>query len=814
MQRAAAFNRHGESRSHPGRWACRIDCLDGNHVRAPADEVFDVVSLEQFPGFAFSYAASINKQLVAVVGGHLDGGQFIPFEFDGAAKVALAGRDKILGMRGDQIQKASFSPALASPTIWAAAVAGWAQAQIISRERRVPYRIRSAFMESLANWKKGGAARQPNILGGHTLAGLGPGGNANFLTDHKVFYSMPLLQAALSLTPPRFPPGEYSAHAATIAPRSAVGLVRRDVSGVRFDERKAPTAPSEKASASSSQQPAASDSAAEEPETLLQPFNAPPLAELDAKAEWEDQPVRDALELLRQRQAEEKPLATVEEALTLKNDSDDANEKILSALGRLPAEDSQVNWNATITRHMRTDVKSTNPILTSSVQENDLHTMTAFALFGFDWNLEPFAAKDAVVSWQSSKDRMYDKLVMRDDLTWSDGKPITAHDVVFSFQTIMNPEVPVPAVRSGTDELKWVEAYDDQTLVFFHKQPLATNAWNINFPVIPQHIYERTLAKNPTLQESPEHVKYENEPVAGGPYAISKRTRGQEIVLERREDYYLHNGKQVRDKPYFKEVRFRINEDSNVSLLALKSGEIDELELTPEQWTTQTGDEEYYSRNTKSRGLEWTSFQFTWNLETPFFNDLRVRKAMAYAFNHDEMLNKLCYGLFRTCNGIFHPASWMAPKKPLPYYHQDLNKAEDLLDQAGWVDHDGDGIRDKEIGGQSVPFEFSVVCANIPLRIDICSLLKENLDQIGIICNVRPMEFTVLQEKTMKHDFQAVFGGWSTGADPATSENIWRLAKAATSGTIQIPRSTVSMKKASENSTARSAPPFMPRSMS
>ena len=203
-------------------------------------------------------------------------------------------------------------------------------------------------------------------------------------------------------------------------------------------------------------------------------------------------------------------MATVEEALTLKNDSDDANKKILSALGRLPAEDSQVNWDATITRHMRADVKSTNPVLFSSVQDADVNSLTAFALFGFDRNLEPFAAKDAVVSWQSSKDRMYDKVVMRDDLTWSDGKPITAHDVVFSFQAIMNPKVPVPAVRSGTDELKWVEAYDDQTLVFFHKQSLATNVWNINFPVIPQHIYEKTLAQDPTLQESAEHVKYEN----------------------------------------------------------------------------------------------------------------------------------------------------------------------------------------------------------------------------------------------------------------------------------------------------------------
>jgi len=83
---------------------------------------------------------------------------------------------------------------------------------------------------------------------------------------------------------------------------------------------------------------------------------------------------------------------------------------------------------------------------------------------------------------------MYDKVVMRDDLTWSDGKPITAHDVAFSFQVIMSEQVPVPAMRSGTDKLKWVEAYDDHTLVFFHKEPLAINTWNVNFGIIPKHI--------------------------------------------------------------------------------------------------------------------------------------------------------------------------------------------------------------------------------------------------------------------------------------------------------------------------------------
>jgi len=224
---------------------------------------------------------------------------------------------------------------------------------------------------------------------------------------------------------------------------------------------------------------------------LLEPFDPPTLEELDARAEWIDQPVLDSTELLRARQKGEKVLATVEQALSLRNTTKQTNEKIRSALGRLPQSDEEVNWDATIFRHTRADVKSTNPLMISSTVEFDVTGLTGFGLFGFDWKFMPFAAKDTVVSWQVSKDRTCDKVVMRDDLTWSDGKPITAHDVAFSFKVIMSEQVPVPAVRAGTDKIKWVEAYDERTLVFFHKEPLATNVWNVNFPVIPKHIYEK-----------------------------------------------------------------------------------------------------------------------------------------------------------------------------------------------------------------------------------------------------------------------------------------------------------------------------------
>lgn len=505
--------------------------------------------------------------------------------------------------------------------------------------------------------------------------------------------------------------------------------------------------------------------------TLIEPFTPPTLAELE-KVEWVDGPVKDSMQLLREFKKEQ-PAEPDRVALELNNDGPAANKKVLEILGRLPKNDDEVDWEATVNRHWKGDINSTNPMLASSIYEIDVYTLTAFGLFGYDWTMKPFATSDTVVRWQTSKDGLMDRVVMRDDLTWSDGKPVTAHDVVFSFRVIMNPEVPVLVHRTQTKDVRWVEAYDDHTLVFFHRWPQVTNVWNLNFPVIPKHVYEETWKRDLTLQSSEEHVALENNPVYAGPYKVASRTRNVELILERREEYYMQNGKQVRDKPYFKRIRFVPISDSNTALLALKTGEIDELELTPEQWRSQTNDDDYYRQCTKGTGTEWSFFYIGWNNARPWFKDRRVRRAMAYAFDHKEMLEKLNYGLTEPANGPFNPQSWMYPKDPPPFFERDLDKAEELLREAGWEDHDDDGVLDKEIDGETVRFEFTAIVAEVPDRVRIAALLKDNLEQLGIVCNVRPMEISTLFAKMEERDFDAVLAGFSTGTDPDTSDNLY-----------------------------------------
>ncbi|MCC6491654.1 MAG: peptide ABC transporter substrate-binding protein [Pirellulales bacterium] len=512
---------------------------------------------------------------------------------------------------------------------------------------------------------------------------------------------------------------------------------------------------------------------------LVEPFDAPPMDELD-KLQWVDGPLIDSLEQLRSEKAEQgPPKTTVAEALELRNDfprSRAANDKILDAMSQLaPADGSGVDYDHTFVRHVAGDLNSTNPLFMSSITDAELSALSGLYLIGFNRRFEYFADKDVVKSWQRSTDNLVERFVLRDDLTWSDGAPVTAEDVEFTYRLIMSdhPELVIPSLQQGPDQLRYVKAYDDHTVVMWHKEPFATRTGNMNWPIIPKHIYEKSIYEDPSMKRSAHHRKYEQQPVTAGPYELVSRVRNQEFVVRRREAWRLHDGQEVRRQPYFQEVRVKVIEDLNTAILALKAGDIQEMELRPEHWESLTDGEDFYRHNTKVMAPEWTEFHVIWNLKSPYFSDKRVRWAMTCAFDYDELLNTICRGLYEPSVGTFDPTAWMFPKNGPQPVKRDLDKAEDLLDEAGWTDSDGDGTRDKEINGQLVPLEFQLMTYTTETGIQVATLWKESLEQIGVAVNVKPTEFAVMQDKTLKHEFDATFAGWGTGTDPDQQENIF-----------------------------------------
>ncbi len=503
----------------------------------------------------------------------------------------------------------------------------------------------------------------------------------------------------------------------------------------------------------------------------------PDWSEVEA-AEWVDKPVRDAIDAMRSRQAElPPPELSVEEALAARNEypeNPEINDQILRTLGQMPpVDEAKIEFDSTFVRHVAGDLKSTNPIMVSSTTEFEYAGLTGFEYLSFDDKFDYFAPADTVVSWQQSADGLMDKFVLRDDLAWSDGEPITARDIAFTFEVIMSSKVNPPAVRTGTSELRNVVAYDDRTVVFFHKEPRPTNVVNMIFPTIPQHVYADELPKDPGMNRSKFFTNLEDNPVVGGRYELVKRNRNQEFVFERREGYYMHEGEQVRDQPYFKQIRVKVIEDSNTALNALIKGDIDEMMLRAEHWVGQAAEPAFYENNKKVTGLEWTEFHFVWNMKTPLFADKKVRWAMSYAMDYEELLQVICYGLYQPPQGTFHPNSWMFPDNGPEPLKQDLEKAKSLLAEAGWSDTDRDGILDKEINGRRVKFEFSLMTYQTDNGKKVATLLKECLNKIGIVCNVKPTEFTQMQQAHEDHKFQASMGGWGTSTDPDSSYNLF-----------------------------------------
>ena len=505
------------------------------------------------------------------------------------------------------------------------------------------------------------------------------------------------------------------------------------------------------------------------------PFEAPSW-EVIQTVKWTPRRVVGHLDALREWRAGLPPAISDQEALALKNTGAAENAKITTALGRLPASDEEVDWDATLTRSISGTPSFLNPVLVATSLDLAVTSVLFIGPFAFDRSLQPLANGAVAAEWSTSEDGLMDRVRLRDDLTWSDGAPYTARDIEFSFKVIMTPAV--GAMESVTVQgLRGVKAYDDRTVVYFHRERLATNVWNINFQVIPQHLFGPTFGKDPTLKASDEHNRLNKAPVSSGPYRLVDWNQGGTIVCERRPEWFEKEGKRIRPKPYFRRIVFRILQDRSAALMAFKKGEIDEMEISSEQWHDLAGDGDFFRRGALVRGDEWNYAFLAWNQkpvpDAPFFKDAKVRRALSLAFPHREFLEKVCFGLYRPAPGIFHPDTWMADPSLKPL-EQDLVQASKLLDEAGWADTDGDSILDKEIDGKRIPFRFEfLLAAGSGHARNAAALLKRELEKLGVVCDLKEGEAAVMGARLKEHKFQATALVWVPGVDPDTLRAVW-----------------------------------------
>ncbi len=441
-----------------------------------------------------------------------------------------------------------------------------------------------------------------------------------------------------------------------------------------------------------------------------------------------------------------------------------------------PAATDRVADEDWIVRHLRAEPATLNPILTSSGHELIVQEL----LFdepvllgpGLEWTLNPAM----VQAYSEAEDHLSAELRLKPGLIWQDGAPLTAHDVVFAWQMIRSEHVPAVRARAATDGVADCRALNAVTVQYRFKEARPTNRWRIRFPVLPKHIYEPGLSADPTLNRSDAHVLANRRPVGNGPYRLVDWSAGDRIVLERWADYRGRH-------PHFARVVFRIVPDGNTALLMFKRGELDEMMLTPQQFARDTQDDRFARVGVKGWANQATVYCIGWNMDgtNPFFDDVRVRRAMSHALNMPMILNTAYDRLFSRARGLFPPGSW-AYNADIPLFDYDPQKAAALLDAAGWQVNPQDGWRCRTVVGPDgtqtqVRFTFTLCFAQeSKTSPQVAAVFQQDLRRLGVELKLQPLEYLTLRGRVFTHDFQAVIWAWTAEPEP---DDAWNLLHSA-----------------------------------
>lgn len=400
------------------------------------------------------------------------------------------------------------------------------------------------------------------------------------------------------------------------------------------------------------------------------------------------------------------------------------------------------------------DASTLLPALASDSASGDINGLVYDGLIKIDkdLNLVPNLAE----SWEISEDGLTITFHLRKDVKWHDGQPFTAKDVMFNYKVMIDPKTPT-AYAEIFQQVKKAEILDDYTFRVTYPQPFARALLSWAFDVMPAHLLE---GQDITTSE------LARKPVGTGPYVFKEWQAGQQIVLEANPDYF--DG-----RPYISRYVYRIIPDMATMFLELKSGGIDQMGLTPVQYQRQTVTPDFEQAFKKYRYMSFGYTYLGFNLLDPKFQDKRVRQAISYALNKDEIVQGVLLGMGKPANGPYQPGHWAYNEHVTPYPF-DQGKAKELMAAAGWTDTDKDGILDKD----GHPFSFTILTNQGNQNREKTGLIiQQRLKEIGIEVKIRTIEWAAfLKEFIDKKKFEAVIMSWSIPIDPDLY-SVWHSTK-------------------------------------
>ena len=453
--------------------------------------------------------------------------------------------------------------------------------------------------------------------------------------------------------------------------------------------------------------------------------------------------------------------------------------------------------------HILSDPEQLNPLTSNDAGASSLLGYMFESLLQRDPRTLELRPQLAVARPDISEDKLEYTFKLRQDVRFQDGQPLTGEDVLFSIKAIKCPLVNAPFQRVYYESIVDAQLIDPYTIRFKAREPYFLNESVLGgIDVLPRHYYDpENLLKGVTVtalagdysaheaqvRKFAEHFNqsYARNPLGSGPYKFKSWSTGQEVVLERDADYW-GNGKEGIDQVYLDVRKFRVINNMDAALVNLKAGNLDTMGLQPLQHLRQTSggrfekDYEKYIYSTPSYTY------IGWNNAHPIFRDMRVRQAMTYFTNRQQMVKTILFDLGQIVDG---PIYRFRPEydENLFSHPYDPRKALALLAEAGWKDTDGDGILDKEIDGQRVAFRFEIKFnSGNDIRKSVALALQDELRKHGIDANVRALDWTIFLDEVRNQKFDAVILGWAMSVNEPDAYQVWHSSQAENKGSNMI----------------------------
>ena len=434
------------------------------------------------------------------------------------------------------------------------------------------------------------------------------------------------------------------------------------------------------------------------------------------------------------------------------------------------ANDKQGDW---LVRHFTAEPRTLNPVTSTDYYSQMVHGYLFDTLIDVDPDTLEFKGKLAE-SWTISEDRLTITFKLRKGMVWSDGKPITTDDILFSYETIKNPEVDATRTLGYFKDVEHVKALDDLTVEFKFRKPYFKSfevAGGGYMTIIPRHVYEFTDA------EAFNAIR--DKLVGSGPYVFESWEPGQQVVLKRNPLYY--------GRPYhFDKIVFKIVVDDTAAYQKCKAQEMDWMAMSAEKYVFAEDDKDFESHYKRLQyKTPYNGYSFIgYNQNNKLFQDRRLRLALTHLVPRERMKKDILYDLVDVVSGPF----WMGSElvkvpiqadpaiEPWPF---DPVKAVQLLTEAGWRDTDGDGVLDKD----GKPLKFTLMMGQgAPTLLDIGSMVKEEMGRVGVKMELTQLEWSVFEERLNERKFEAVMLSWGGGSIEGDPYQIWHSDSIANRG--------------------------------